>query len=154
MPVVTNPKTRESRLFSSTRQHIFRSAAAIVRSFVMYRPYVIFGLAALLFALVGLLPFIRYAVLVAMGEGGGHLQSLLVGAVLLILSFLCVMLGVLADLIRTNRTLLEVTLEHTKRTRYIRAPGGLAHVATASETGAQPLGDVLVSTKLPGVHTV
>ena len=53
-----------------------------------------------------------------MGEGGGHLQSLLVGAVLLILSFLSVMLGIIADLIRTNRTLLEATLEHAKRSRY------------------------------------
>ena len=46
VPVVTNAKTRESRLFNSTRQHVFQSAAAIVRAYVMYRPYVIFGLMA------------------------------------------------------------------------------------------------------------
>jgi hypothetical protein len=119
VPVVTNPKTRESRLFASHRQHVVRSAAAIVRSFIMYKPYLIFGWTALTFAVLGLIPFVRYAVLVALGEPGhGHVQSLLVGAVLLILSFLSVMLGIIADLIRTNRTLIEHTLEHTRRMRF------------------------------------
>jgi len=118
VPVVTNAKTRESRLFKSTRQHVFKSATAIVRAYIMYRPYVIFGWFGCMFALLGLLPFARYAVLVAIGESGGHLQSLLVGAVLLIISFLTLMLGVISDLIRTNRTLIETTLEHTKRARF------------------------------------
>jgi glycosyltransferase involved in cell wall biosynthesis len=125
VPVVTNPKTRESRLFKSTRQHVMKSSLAIVRSYVMYKPYVIFGWAATWFALLGLLPFIRYAVLSAMGETGrGHVQSLLVGSVLLIVSFLCVMLGVVADLIRTNRILLENTLEHTRRVRFDKVDDG------------------------------
>ena len=100
---MTNAKTRESRLFSSTRQHVVKSAAAIVRSFIMYKPYVIFGWSAVVFAVLGLAPFVRYAVLVALDDGGGHLQSLIAGAVLLILAFLSVMLGIISDLIRTNR---------------------------------------------------
>lgn len=124
IPVVTNAKTRESRLFSSTRQHVFRSAAAIVRAYVMYRPYVIFGVMALLFGVLGLVPFVRYAVLAATGNGGGHVQSLLVGAALVVVSSLCVMLGIVSDLIRTNRALIEANLEHTKRARYdiLRVP--------------------------------
>jgi glycosyltransferase involved in cell wall biosynthesis len=119
IPVVTNAKTRESRLFSSTRQHVAKSTAAIVRSYIMYKPYVIFGWASFLFLVLGLAPFVRYAVLLGMGRpGGGHVQSLLTGAVLLIMSFLCVMLGVVSDLIRTNRILLENNLEHTKRARF------------------------------------
>ena len=118
VPIDTNPQTRESRLFKSTRQHVLMSAAAIVRAYIMYKPYIIFGWSAALFAALGLVPFVRYAVLVALGEGGGHLQSLLVGAVLLIVSFLCVMLGVVADLIRTNRILIEANLEHTKLARF------------------------------------
>ena len=55
VPVVTNPKTRESRLFSSTRQHVFKSAAAIVRAYIMYKPYLIFGWSAIVFAVLGLL---------------------------------------------------------------------------------------------------
>jgi glycosyltransferase involved in cell wall biosynthesis len=120
IPVVTNPKTRESRLFRSTRQHVFKSAAAIVRAFIMYKPYVIFGWSAAIFAALGLLPFVRYGVLTALGDGGGHLQSLILGAVLLIVSFLSMMLGVVSDLIRTNRILVEATLEHTKRARFER----------------------------------
>jgi hypothetical protein len=119
IPVVTNPKTRESRLFKSSRQHVVKSAAAIIRAFIMYKPYLIFGWSAALFALLGLSPFIRYAVLSATGKpGGGHVQSLLVGSVLLILSFLSLLLGVISDLIRTNRILLENNLEHTKRARF------------------------------------
>ena len=118
VPVVTNDKTRESRLFSSTRQHVFRSAAAITRGFIMYRPYVIFGWLMIVFGVAGLVPFLRYAVLEAAGDGGGHLQSLLVGAVLLIMAFLSGMLGVISDLIRTNRILIETALEHTKRSRF------------------------------------
>jgi len=124
LPVLTNAKTRESRLFSSTRQHVFRSAAAIVRAYVMYRPYVIFGVMALLFGALGLMPYLRYAVLAATGDGGGHVQSLLVGAALLVMSSLCLMLGIISDLIRTNRSLIETNLEHTKRARYdiLRVP--------------------------------
>lgn len=118
VPVTTNPKTRESRLFSNTRQHVFRSGAAIVRAYIMYRPYLIFGWLAALFGVLGLVPFVRYAALVAAGDGGGHLQSLLVGAALVLMSSLCLMLGIVSDLIRTNRSLIETTLEHTKRARF------------------------------------
>ena len=124
VPVRTNAQTRESRLFSSTRQHVFRSAAAIVRAYIMYRPYVIFGVMALIFGVLGLVPYVRYAVLAATGDGGGHVQSLLVGAALVVMSSLCAMLGVVADLIRTNRALIEANLEHTKRARFdiLRVP--------------------------------
>ena len=124
VPVLTNAKTRESRLFSSTRQHVFRSAAAITRAYIMYRPYVIFGLMAALFGMLGLVPYLRYAVLTATGDGGGHVQSLLVGAALVVMSSLCLMLGIVSDLIRTNRALIEANLEHTKRARFdiLRVP--------------------------------
>jgi hypothetical protein len=119
VPVETNPKTRESRLFKSMFQHVRMSAWAIIRAFIMYRPYVIFTFFAGLFALLGITPFVRYAALQVLGSNdGGHLQSLLVGAVLLIMAFLSVILGVVADLIRTNRTLIEDNLEHTKKIRF------------------------------------
>ena len=54
VPVVTNAKTRESRLFTSTRQHVFKSAAAIVRAYIMYKPYVIFGWVSAILAVLGL----------------------------------------------------------------------------------------------------
>lgn len=118
VPVVTNPKTRESRLFKTTPEHIAKSGAAIVRSFIMYKPYLLFGWLTVLFGLAGIVPFVRYAVLWAADNESGHLQSLLLGTVLLTMAMLCVMLGVVADLIRTNRVLIEDTLEHTKRMRF------------------------------------
>lgn len=118
IPVTTNAKTRESRLFRSTGEHVVKSAAAIIRSYIMYRPYMIFGWAMIVFALLGLVPFARYAVLVARGDGGGHLQSLILGAVLVVMACISGMLGVVADLIRTNRILLEHSLELAKRMRF------------------------------------
>jgi hypothetical protein len=85
----------------------------------MYRPYVIFTFFAALFGGLGAIPFARYAVLeVIDAHPGGHLQSLLVGTVLLIMAFLSVIIGVISDLIRTNRTLIEDGLEHTKKVRF------------------------------------
>ena len=109
-------ETRDSSLQPSNT--LLGPAAAIVRCFIMYRPYVIFGGAAAVFAVLGMIPFVRYAILVAMGQGGESVHSLVLGAVLLILSFLIAMLGVIADLIRTNRTLLEAMLEHARRTKF------------------------------------
>jgi glycosyltransferase involved in cell wall biosynthesis len=116
--VVTNPKTRESRLFNSTWEHVLKSAGAIVRAYIMYKPYVIFSAFAALFGVLGLVPFVRYAVLKAVGDDGNHIQSLLVGAVLLVMSFLSVIVGIIGDLLRTNRALIEDQLEHTKKMRF------------------------------------
>lgn len=121
IPVVTNEKTRESRLFKSTGQHVRMSAVAIIRAYIMYRPYTIFISLAAVLGVLGFIPFVRWAILQFVDdEPGGHLQSLLVGAVLLIMSFLSVIVGIVADLIRTNRTLIEDTLEHTKKMRFGR----------------------------------
>ncbi|MBK5307385.1 MAG: glycosyltransferase family 2 protein [Frankiaceae bacterium] len=118
IPIRTNPKTRESRLFKSTYQHVLKSAGAIIRAYIMYKPYVIFSALAVLFGVLGSLPFVRYAVLQVNGDDGNHLQSLLVGAVLLVMSFMSIIIGIVGDLLRTNRALIEDSLEHTKKMRF------------------------------------
>jgi len=118
IPVDINAKTRESRLFKSMPEHILKSAAAIIRSFMMYKPYVIFAWLTLIFGVLGTIPFVRYGLLWANDRQGGHLQSLLLGALFLIVALVSLMLGVVADLIRTNRILIEDNLEHTKRARF------------------------------------
>jgi glycosyltransferase involved in cell wall biosynthesis len=119
IPVITNEKTRESRLFKSTYQHVLKSAGAIIRAYIMYRPYVIFAWLGGLLAIGGLIPFVRWGILqVVDTHPGGHLQSLIVGAVLLMMAFMCVIIGITSDLIRTNRMLIEDTLEHTKKMRF------------------------------------
>lgn len=113
--VTTNPKTRDSRLFKNVWQHMYKSAVAIIRSFTMHKPYVIFISLGSILLLVGLIPFARYAIIYFSGDRGQHLQSLIVGAILLFMAIISFALGVLADLIRTNRILIEDQLERTKR---------------------------------------
>jgi len=118
IPVTTNAKTRESRLFSSMRQHVFRSGSAITRSYIMFKPYVIFLSLAGFFFIGALIPFVRFAVYSLTGTAGGHVQSLIFGAALLFAALLSLALGVLSDLLRTNRVLLEETLERVKELQY------------------------------------
>jgi glycosyltransferase involved in cell wall biosynthesis len=118
IPVVTNAKTRESRLFKSTPEHVLKSGAAIVRSFLMYKPYAVFAWLTTIFGILGMIPFVRYFVLWLGDREGGHVQSLLLGSLLLIVAFMSLMLGVISDLIRTNRVLIEINLEHTKKARF------------------------------------
>jgi glycosyltransferase involved in cell wall biosynthesis len=120
IPIQTNPKLRESRLFKSTREHVFKSGMAIIRSFLMYKPYAFFTTIAVLLFILGSIPFARYLYFAANGDRGQHIQSLLVGLLFIFSSLLCMVIGVLADLIRTNRILTELNLEHTKRTRFNR----------------------------------
>jgi glycosyltransferase involved in cell wall biosynthesis len=114
----TNAKTRESRLFSSTGQHVVKSAEAILRSYIMFKPFALFAWLGLLLVICGLVPFVRYAILIGLGDGGNHLQSLIVGVVLFAGAIISFALGVLADLLRTNRILLEESLERIKELQY------------------------------------
>jgi glycosyltransferase involved in cell wall biosynthesis len=120
IPITTNPKTRESRLFSSMWEHVLKSGMAIVRAYIMYKPYIIFTALGVVLLVLGLIPFVRYGILIIQNDSGNHLQSLLLGSILLIGAFLSFALGVIADLIRTNRVLIETNLEHTKRARFKR----------------------------------
>ncbi|HSX29226.1 MAG TPA: glycosyltransferase family 2 protein [Candidatus Saccharimonadales bacterium] len=118
IPIVTNAKTRESRLFASSAEHVFKSGVAILRAFIMYRPYVIFVSLGTLLLVAGLVPFARYLYFFLEGNGGGHLQSLIVGSVLMVAAFTAYTLGIVADLIRINRVLIEQNLEHAKHIRF------------------------------------
>lgn len=119
IPITTNPKTRESRLFNNTWEHVLKSMSAIIRAYIMYRPYVIVGTIGGILTIGGLIPFVRYGILLALEhEPGGHLQSLILGSAMLTGAFLCLALAVIADLTRTNRVLHEETLEQIKAQRY------------------------------------
>ncbi len=118
VPVDTNPKTRESRLFKSNWQHVWRSSQAIMRSYLMFKPFVVFATIAIGLGLAGAIPFIRYAILVGLGVAGDHLQSLILGVLLLVGAIISLALGIIADLLRINRVLLEESLERTKELQY------------------------------------
>ncbi|SFR86362.1 Glycosyltransferase involved in cell wall bisynthesis [Agromyces sp. CF514] len=120
VPVETNAKTRESRLFKNIWQHMFRSGSAILRSYLMYRPYVLFSWLSALLAICALVPFVRYLALVVLGTQGENLQSLMIGMILAIGALLSMALGVIADLIRIVRSLNEDALTLLKHERYGR----------------------------------
>jgi glycosyltransferase involved in cell wall biosynthesis len=113
--ITVNPKTRESRLFNSSAEHVMKSGMAIVRSFIMYRPLTLFATLGWATLVAGLIPFVRFLYFVNHQNGTHHLQSLIFGTVLLTASFISFTLGVIADLIRINRALIEENLEITKR---------------------------------------
>lgn len=116
--IKTNPKTRESRLFKNMWQHMFKSGAAIIRSYIMYRPHWIFiSLGSMLFV-GGIIPFVRYGIVYVTGDRGSHIQSLLLGAVFIFASMIAFALTIIADLTHTNRVLQEDTLERIKRLQF------------------------------------
>lgn len=118
LPIETNKKTRESRLFKNIWQHMFKSGSAIVRSYVMFRPYMIFVTLGVIFFILAAVPFIRFFVNYLQGGGEGNLQSLIFGSAMLVGSLLSFALVVIADLLRTNRILLEDQLERLKEIQY------------------------------------
>ncbi len=118
VPIRTNPKTRESRLFKNIWQHMFKSGWAIIRSYLMFKPHVPLGLTAGITGLIGLIPFIRFLIYYLMGEGAGHVQSLIFGSAMLVASIISVTILIIADLQKTNRILIEQQLERSKELQY------------------------------------
>jgi glycosyltransferase involved in cell wall biosynthesis len=121
VPVVTNAKTRESRLFKNTAHHMVKSASAIMRSYLMFKPYVIFATLAVVFGVLAAIPFVRFLILwFARDESAGNVQSLIFGSIMSVAALLSLALGVISDLLRTNRILLEEQLERVKEMQYRR----------------------------------
>lgn len=116
--IETNKKTRESRLFKNIWHHMLQSGKAITRSYIMYRPYVIFITLGSILFVAAAIPFVRFFILWLTGDDSGNLQSLIFGSAMLIGSLLSFSLVVIADLQRTNRILLEDQLERIKEIQY------------------------------------
>ena len=116
--ITTNPKTRESRLFSNIFEHMAKSGGAIIRSFLMFKSNVIFKWAAIVFSIAGLIPIIRFLVLACMGISAGHLQSLLLSVALLMIGVMCLSLQIISEVQRIQRKLVEDELERTKEILY------------------------------------
>ena len=107
VPIRTNPETRPSRLFSSMWRYMKRSSTVITRSFVMYKPLQFFMTIGWILMLVGAALGVRFLILLGMGEGAGHVQSLILTAICIMLGFQTITLGLLGDTIAANRKLLE-----------------------------------------------
>lgn len=107
VPIRTNGELRKSRLFHSMFGYVKRSMVTIVRAFLMYRPLTFFTVLGTIPFLAGLILGIRFIVYLCIGQGNGHIQSLIFASTLLLLGFMTYILGLQADIIANNRKLLE-----------------------------------------------
>ncbi|MBR1459355.1 MAG: glycosyltransferase family 2 protein, partial [Oscillospiraceae bacterium] len=107
VPIRTNEDTRPSRLFSSMWRYMKRSATVITRSFVMYQPLKFFSTLGIVLMLVGTVLGVRFLIYMGMGDGDGHIQSLILTAILLLGGFQTITIGLLGDTIAANRKIME-----------------------------------------------
>jgi glycosyltransferase involved in cell wall biosynthesis len=113
-----NPPTRKSRLFKNMFQHIFKSGINILRLYVIYEPFKIFSLISLIFLLPGVFLGFRFLYYYFQGLGSGHIQSLIATAILIISSVVIFTLGLISELLKTNRMIIEENYSFNKRAEY------------------------------------
>jgi glycosyltransferase involved in cell wall biosynthesis len=128
VPIRTNPDLRPSRLVRSLPDYVFRSALTILRSFATYKPLRLFAGVGFLLCAAGAAFGVRYLYLSEIGEGAGHVQSVILGALLLGMGVLTGLIGIVADLIAVNRRLLEKLLDFQQ---------AAAHVSTTPSTSVR-----------------
>jgi glycosyltransferase involved in cell wall biosynthesis len=147
VPIRTNAKTRESRLFPSMWAYVRRNGVSIFRIYSQYEPLKVFMSAAALIGLIALVVWARFAYFyIVEGQGKGHVQSLILGAVLFNAAMVLAALGVMGDLLAAQRTMLQRTFERVRRIELQLgvapshsepgAPGGDHAATTGAESGA------------------
>lgn len=127
VPVRTNAKMRPSRLMKGLGEYLSHSGVTIVRAYTMYRPLRVFTLFSLVFLLAGLGLGIRFLVFYIQGQGSGHVQSVILAAVLLIIGFQIGLIGLLADLISFNRKIMEEVLYRMRKEELSKADEVFPH---------------------------
>lgn len=118
VPVRTNAELRPSRLFSSIWGYVKKSMLTILRAYMMYKPLKCFTWLAAVPTTAGVCIGVRFLYFMGIGNASGHVQSLILGCTLIIIGFLTLMLGLLADVIAANRKLLQDTQYHVRRMEY------------------------------------
>ena len=106
-PIRTNKKLRESRLFSSIHVYLRRTLVTMLKVYSMYQPLKLFTIAGGTTFLIGFVVGCRYLFFFFQGQTEGHIQSLIFSAIMLIVGFQIIMMGISAELISVNRQLLE-----------------------------------------------
>jgi glycosyltransferase involved in cell wall biosynthesis len=115
VPIRTNAKTRESRLFKSMWQYVRRNMVSIFRIYTMYEPLRVFMTLAVVLGVLAAGVWIRFLVAYIGGTGAGHVQSLILGAVLFNAAVVLAMLGIIGDLLSGQRTMLQRIFERVRR---------------------------------------
>jgi len=115
VPIRTNPTTRPSRLFPSMWAYVRRNAISIFRIYAQYEPLRVFWSLAAIVSLAALAVWIRFLIAFIEGNGNGHVQSLILGAVLFIAGVVLWALGVIGDLLAAQRVMIQKTFERVRR---------------------------------------
>jgi hypothetical protein len=136
VPIRTNEQTRESRLIRSIPRYVMRSATIIIRSFITYRPFRAFAVPGCLALLAGFLLSLRFLWAYVTTGGAGHIQSLILAALLLGIGFFLVVVGMVADLISVNRRLLEQLNGRVQELERSRMPSLASPVRPSSSFAA------------------
>jgi glycosyltransferase involved in cell wall biosynthesis len=131
VPVRTNPQTRPSRLMRNIPHYLAHSSSTILRAYTMYRPLRVFTSLGFIMIIGGLVVGTRYLYFALMGQGTGHVQSVILAAILLIVGFQIMLIGLLADLIGFNRMILEELLYRIRR-KELNPP---SHTTSPSRVG-------------------
>jgi len=107
VPIRVNEDLRPSRLVKSIPSYIRRSIGTMIRIFIIYRPFRFFGIIGITLLILGMLLGARFLAFWVSGEGTGHVQSLILAAILLGAGFNTILIAFIADLLAANRKLLE-----------------------------------------------
>jgi glycosyltransferase involved in cell wall biosynthesis len=138
VPVRTNPRVRPSRLFDSLFAYVKASGATIVRIYAMYEPLKVFSYIGASIFTIGLAITARFIYYYLTGTGRGHVQSLIIAAVLMIVGFQVLLIGLVSDMISGNRKLLEDLMYRIRSLELDLGAGERAREAERREQ--QPVG--------------
>jgi len=107
IPITTNHVARKSRLFKNVPEFLLKTLSNTIRIFFMYKAFKVLITTAIVLGIIGILPILRFVILYISGDGEGHIQSLIVGALVVSISALLTITAFIADLISYNRKLIE-----------------------------------------------
>lgn len=120
VPIRTNGELRPSRLFNSMMGYVKRSMITIIRAFLMYRPLTFFVSLGSIMGMIGVGIGIRFLYFWFGGNGAGHIQSLILASMMIILGVMTIIVGLQGDIIAANRKLLEDIQYHVRKLDYDR----------------------------------
>jgi glycosyltransferase involved in cell wall biosynthesis len=122
VPIRTNPQTRPSRLISSIPSFLVTSAITVLRFYTMYRPIRIFTAMGGALVAGGVALGLRFLYHFLQGAGSGKVQSLILAAILTIVGFQVGLIGLIAEMVRLNRKMIEETLYRMRRMELEKRP--------------------------------
>ena len=115
VPINSNSVERPSRLFNSSFEYILKSSLVILRVFMIYKPFLFFLILSLPFLIIGLFLEVQWIYEWLNDRSLGLIPRLFLGAMLITISILLIMAGIFADLISTNRKMLEEIKKNYKK---------------------------------------